>query len=118
MPVSASPPVAESPDSAAHGDGVDVHAVLAALAEPRRADIMRLLEHRHRSQRGLSNELGISQPLLSHHLKVLREAKLINSTVCDRIKVYQLRPETLKLLADRLAIMAAAATETCKIKPC
>ena len=92
--------------------------MLAALAEPRRADIMRLLERRHRSQRGLSGELGISQPLLSHHLKVLREAKLIDTTICDRIKVYQLRPETLKNLADRLAVMAAAAAEICKIKPC
>ena len=95
-----------------------MRAVLAALAEPRRADIMRLLERRHRSQRGLSNELQMSQPLLSHHLKVLREASLIDTSVCDRIKVYQLRPETLKLLAERLAVMARAAEETCKIKPC
>lgn len=79
---------------------------------------MRLLERRHRSQRGLSNELQMSQPLLSHHLKVLREASLIDTSVCDRIKVYQLRPETLKLLAERLAVMARAAEETCKIKPC
>lgn len=97
---------------------VDVRTVLSALAEPRRADIVRLLEHRHRSQRGLGQELGMSQPLVSHHLKVLRDAGLIESTVCDRVTVYQLRAGTLQVLADRLGAMAARAEETCKVKPC
>ena len=97
---------------------LDVHAVLAALAEPRRAEIVRQLERRHRSQRGLGAELGISQPLVSHHLKVLREAGLIESTVCDRVTVYQLRATTLHALAERMGNMAERATETCKVKPC
>jgi len=97
---------------------LDVHAVLAALAEPRRADIVRLLEHRHRSQRGLSAELGMSQPLVSHHLKVLRDAGLIESTVCERVTVYQLKALTLHGLVARLGEMADRATETCKVKPC
>lgn len=97
---------------------LDVHAVLAALAEPRRADIVRLLEHRHRSQRGLSVELAMSQPLVSHHLKVLRDAGLIESTICERVTVYQLKAPTLHELAQRLAEMAARATETCKTRPC
>ena len=97
---------------------IDLHAVLAALAEPRRADIVRLLEHRHRSQRGIGAETGMSQPLVSHHLKVLRDAGLIESTVCDRVTVYLLRPDTLTLMSDRLAAMAERATETCKVKPC
>lgn len=97
---------------------VDVHAVLAALAEPRRAEIVRLLEHRHRSQRGLSAELGMSQPLVSHHLKVLRDAGLIESTVCERVTVYLLKAPTLLMLSERLGEMAERAAETCKIKPC
>ena len=98
--------------------GLDVAAVLAALAEPRRAEVVRQLERRHRSQRGLGEELGISQPLVSHHLKVLRDAGLIESTVCERVTVYQLRAGTLHSLSERLAEMADRAAETCKVKPC
>lgn len=97
---------------------LDVHAVLAALAEPRRAEIVRQLEKRHRSQRGLGEELGMSQPLVSHHLRVLREAGLIESTVCDRVTVYLLRAQTLQTMAERLAEMADRAAETCKVRPC
>ena len=97
---------------------LDTPAVLAALAEPRRADIVRLLEQSYRSQRELSERLDMSQPLVSHHLKVLREAGLITSTVCERITVYILRPSTLAVIAQRLGLMAEHAAEIAKIKPC
>lgn len=97
---------------------LDTHAVLAALAEPRRAEIVRLLEQRYRSQRDLVEELGMSQPLVSHHLKVLRDSGLIASTVCERVTVYLLRPRTLALLAQRLGAMAEHAAEIAKVKPC
>lgn len=97
---------------------LDTPAVLAALAEPRRADIVRLLEQRYHSQRELSEQLDMSQPLISHHLKVLRDAGLITSTVCERITVYILRPSTLTAIADRLRLMADHAADIAKIKPC
>jgi ArsR family transcriptional regulator len=97
---------------------INTHAVLGALAEPRRADIVRLLEQQYRSQRDLSDELGMSQPLVSHHLRVLRDAGLVTSTVCERVTVYILRPSTLSALAARLEKMAAHAAEIAKIKPC
>ena len=97
---------------------IDVHAVLAALAEPRRAEMVRLLEARYRSQRGLSEELDMSQPLVSHHLKVLRDAGLIESTVCERVTVYILKASTLSALSRRLETMAEHAAEIAKIKPC
>lgn len=97
---------------------IDTHAVLAALAEPRRAEIVRLLERKYRSQRDLVEELGMSQPLVSHHLKVLRDAGLVASTVCERVTVYLLRPRTLTLLAERVAGMAEHAAEIAKVKPC
>jgi len=59
---------------------INAQAVLKALAEPRRADIIRLLERRHRTQTGLCRDLGMSQPLLSHHLKALRDVGLIDTT--------------------------------------
>ncbi len=97
---------------------VDAGVVLAALAEPRRAEMVRLLELRYHSQRELSDELDMSQPLVSHHLKVLRDAGLVTSTVCERITVYILRPSTLTAIAQRLQVMADHATEIAKIKPC
>ena len=97
---------------------LDIGAVLAALAEPRRAEIVRLLEQGYRSQRELSEALDMSQPLISHHLKVLRDAGLVGSTVCERITVYILRPSTLSAMADRLRLMADNAVETAKVKPC
>ena len=97
---------------------LDTAAVLAALAESRRADIVRLLEQGYRSQRQLSEELDMSQPLISHHLKVLRDAGIVTSTVCERITVYILRPSTLTAIADRLQLMAEHAAEIAKIKPC
>ena len=97
---------------------LDSAAVLAALAEPRRADMVRLLELGYRSQRNLSEQLDMSQPLVSHHLKVLRDAGLVTSTVCERVTVYILRPSSLSALAHRLQLMADNAVEIAKIKPC
>ena len=92
--------------------------VMAALAEPRRASIIALLEQRHRSQRGLSRALDMSQPLLSHHLRVLREAGLITSTKCDRITVYLLNAATLRSLSARLQLLTKHAETLEAIKPC
>lgn len=97
---------------------LDSAAVLAALAEQRRTDIVRLLEKGYRSQRELAELLDMSQPLISHHLKVLREAGLVTSTVCDRVTVYVLRPSTLTAMADRLHVMAEHAAQIAKTKPC
>lgn len=98
--------------------GLDGAAVLTALAEPRRADIVRLLEQGYRSQRELSEQLEMSQPLISHHLKVLRDAGLVTSTVCERITVYILRPSTLNAMSERLRVMAEHAAEIAAVKPC
>lgn len=97
---------------------VDTAAVLAALAEPRRADIVKMLERSYCSQRDLCDALGMSQPLISHHLKVLRDAGLVTSTVCDRVTVYILRPSTLRALVQRLELMTQHAIEIAKIKRC
>jgi ArsR family transcriptional regulator len=58
------------------------------LAEPRRQELVRLLEHEQLTQGQLVSRLGLSQPLLSHHLKVLREAGLVERTTCERVHVY------------------------------
>ena len=92
--------------------------LLAVLAEPRRRELVRLLEHEQLTQRQLTGRLGLSQPLLSHHLKVLREAGLVEKTVCERVHVYRLRADTLTALAERLTVMARNARTTGSVAPC
>jgi len=99
-------------------DAINAQAVLKALAEPRRADIIRLLERRHRTQTGLCRDLGMSQPLLSHHLKALRDVGLIDTTLCDGIQVYQLRTDALHALSDRIAAMIGNAERVAEHRPC
>ncbi|MCW2778725.1 MAG: arsR [Frankiales bacterium] len=96
--------------------GLDV--LLSVLAEPRRQELVRLLEHAQLTQRQLTSRLGLSQPLLSHHLKVLREAGLVEKTVCERVHVYRLRADSLQALAERLTVMADNARATGSVAPC
>ena len=92
--------------------------LLAVLAEPRRQELVRVLEHEQLTQGQLVTRLGLSQPLLSHHLKVLREAGLVERTVCERVHVYRLRATTLTALAERLTVMAVNAQRTGSVAPC
>jgi len=92
--------------------------VLAALAEPHRADLVRLLVARQLCVRDMVAETGMAQPLVSHHLKVLREAGLVESTVCSNLTVYRLRADTLQAMAERLTALAAQAAVTSRTPPC
>jgi DNA-binding transcriptional ArsR family regulator len=59
------------------------------LAEPHRRHILDLLREGERSVSELVRRLGLSQPGVSKHLRVLREAGLV------RVRVYALRPQPL-----------------------
>ena len=97
---------------------VDSSLVLHALAEPHRASIVRLLVDRQLAVKQLVAATAMTQPLVSHHLKVLREAGLVESTVCAGLTVYRMRADTLTALAARLTAMAAQAAQTSAVKPC
>ncbi|MCY7365032.1 MAG: metalloregulator ArsR/SmtB family transcription factor [Frankiaceae bacterium] len=96
---------------------VDAPAVLHALAEPHRAEIVRLLLDRQLPVRDLVAVTGMAQPLVSHHLRVLREAGLVDSTVRANLTVYRLRPDVLAELAARLTSMAERAAGTARTTP-
>jgi ArsR family transcriptional regulator len=51
----------------------------------------------------LTPSLGVSQPTVSHHLRVLSEAGLLEREQRGRWAYYRLRPEPLQLVADALA---------------
>ena len=67
----------------------------AALAEPHRRHILDLLRVGECSVSELVAGVGLSQPGVSKHLKVLREAGLVGSRAEGKRRLYALRPEPL-----------------------
>ncbi|MFF0146236.1 ArsR family transcriptional regulator [Amycolatopsis sulphurea] len=65
------------------------------LAEPRRRALLDLLRDGERSVGELVAELELSQPAVSKHLRVLREAGLVTVRVAAQRRCYRLRPEPL-----------------------
>ena len=67
----------------------------AALAEPHRRQILDLLRGGERPAGELVKSLELSQPGVSKHLKVLREARLVAMRADGKQRLYTLRPEPL-----------------------
>ena len=67
----------------------------AALAEPSRRRILDLLREREHAVGELVPQLRLSQPGVSKHLKVLRDAGLVEVRIDGRRRVYGLRAEPL-----------------------
>ena len=74
----------------------------AALAEPSRRQILDLLRERERSVNELVAHVGLSQPGVSKHLKVLREAGLVAVRPDGKRRFYGLSPAPLAEVADWL----------------
>ena len=68
------------------------------LAEPNRRAILTLLATSERSVGELERQLQMSQPSVSKHLRVLREAGFVEPRVEAQRRVYQLRPEPFREL--------------------
>lgn len=65
------------------------------LAEPSRRRVLDLLLQQEHTVGELVEALGMSQPGVSKHLRVLREAGLVEARVDAQRRVYSLRPEPL-----------------------
>ena len=78
-------------------------AALAVLAEPRRLAILDLLRDGERPVGELVDRLGVSQPAVSKHLRVLRNAGLVEARAVAQRRLYRIRPEPLAELDDWLA---------------
>lgn len=79
--------------------GTDCMAVLKALSEPTRMRIVRLLLKRPLGVNDISERLGVSQYNTSKHLRILREAGLLQTEKQGKLHLYGLAAG----LADRLA---------------
>jgi DNA-binding transcriptional ArsR family regulator len=77
--------------------------IFEVLAEPHRRRILDLLRSGHHPVGELVEALGLSQPLVSKHLRVLKQAGLVVVRPDAQRRVYQLRPEPLSELDAWLA---------------
>ena len=66
------------------------------IAEPSRRAILSLLALQEQSVGEIERKLHISQPTVSKHLRVLREAGFVEATVDAQRRLYRLRPEPLQ----------------------
>ena len=73
------------------------------LAEPHRRDILDLLRQGERPVGALVTVLALSQPAVSKHLRVLRDAGLVESRIDAQRRLYRLRTEPLRELDSWLA---------------
>jgi DNA-binding transcriptional ArsR family regulator len=78
-------------------------AVFEVLAEPHRRRILDLLRDDEQPVGALVEQLGLSQPAVSKHLRVLRDAGLVEARVDAQRRVYRLRPEPLREIDEWLA---------------
>lgn len=77
--------------------------VFEVIAEPNRRAILSLLIDSEQSVGEIERELGMTQPMVSKHLRVLREAGIVEATIDAQRRVYRLRAEPLQEIDDWLA---------------
>ena len=78
------------------------------VAERNRRRILDLLRDEERPVGALVTALGISQPAVSKHLRVLREAGVVEARADGQQRLYRLRPEPLREIDEWLAPYRAA----------
>ena len=80
-----------------------MESVFEIIAEPNRRAILSLLVSSEQSVGEIERRLRMPQPTVSKHLRVLREAGFVESTVDAQRRLYRLRPEPLEELDAWLA---------------
>jgi DNA-binding transcriptional ArsR family regulator len=73
-----------------------MESVFEIIAEPNRRAILSLLASSRQSVGDIERQLRMPQPTVSKHLRVLREAGFVESTVDAQRRLYRLTPESLQ----------------------
>lgn len=73
------------------------------IAEPNRRAILTLLASSEKSVGEIERRLRLTQPTVSKHLRVLREAGFVEATVDAQRRLYKLNPERFQELDEWLA---------------
>jgi DNA-binding transcriptional ArsR family regulator len=88
--------------------------IFDAIAQPKRREILRLLAAGERSAGDVASGFSVTQPAISQHLKVLKEAGLVSDRRDGTRRLYSVRPEGLAELQSFLADVMPAALERLK----
>ncbi|MDI3389172.1 metalloregulator ArsR/SmtB family transcription factor [Streptomyces sp. B-S-A8] len=83
--------------------------LIRVLADPLRLQIVTLLARETLCTTHLVEETGARQTNLSNHLRVLREAGVVDTEPCGRFTYYKLRPDVVASLAGQFAELAETA---------
>ena len=95
--------------------------LMRVLADPLRWKIVTLLARETLCTIHLTEETGARQTNLSNHLKVLRDAGVVDTEPCGRFTYYSLRPEIIEALAGSFSALAATARDAAaasRKRPC
>ena len=93
--------------------------LLRALADPLRARIVGLLAEEQLCTCHLTELTGARQTNISNHLRVLREAGVVEAQPAGRYTYYRVRPEALAALADHYSALAERARAAAQLRrPC
>ena len=88
--------------------------VFEAIAQPKRREILRLLAGGEMSAGEVASRFSVTQPAISQHLKVLKEAGLVNERRDGTRRLLSVRPEGLDDLHSFLADVLPARLERLK----
>ena len=88
--------------------------VFDAIAQPKRREILRLLSAQELSAGEVASRFAVTQPAISQHLKVLKEAGLISERREGTRRLYSVQPEGLADLHSFLADVLPAGLERLK----
>ena len=72
--------------------------VFEVIVEPNRRAILSLLTASEQSVGEIERQLGMAQPVVSKHLRVLRDAGFVEATVDAQRRLYRLKPDSLQEL--------------------
>ena len=96
----------------------DVVSAFRALGDPIRWQIVGLLAREQLCVCHLVDELGIVQPLVSHHLRALREAGLVETERYSYWTYYRLNSAALGALQRGVSAVASTTGRTLRRRPC
>ncbi|WP_181781439.1 ArsR/SmtB family transcription factor [Pseudonocardia pini] len=79
---------------------ITVQERLTAIAEPSRFRIVELLREGPLSVGGIVEALGLSQPHVSRHLRLLADAGVVEATKRAQQRIYRVRPDAMHEVSD------------------
>lgn len=97
-------------------NSIDVALICKALSDTNRLQIIQMLSNGEKCGCKILKQFDITQPTLSHHMKVLCECGLVRSRKEGKWSHYSLHCETLKLFKDFIGSLSCDNESECSCK--